>query len=533
MSLRHSIRQISWLFIILSLLLGACGRVTEAPSPGPGPSATPSGAAAGTSTPESASLTPTATNIGGYPGPPTPTEDKYPGPDTPQPTHAGYPGPDTPEPTQAGYPGPDTPEPTQVGYPGPLTPTPRSATVTATGQTTVLPPPGSVTPQVSGTPTERPITTAEPPPTRQMVTISIWHSWNFAEQQVLDYALRQFQSIYPNVAFMVTYYPEAQLRSAYEAAAYRNQGPSLLLAPAEWGPAYYDQGLVLDVAEIAEAEFLATINPAALEESRYQGALIGLPHRIRSGVVMYRNASIIPAAPATFDELIALAQGATGGGSAGAYLDRSFEFSGASLPGIGGQWMDAEGLPAFNNQRTLDWLALLDAYEQAGVAGLNTGRDVQLFSAGKIGIIFESTLRQAELAEAIGAENLSIDPWPTYGSGWLSGFLYTDSLYANPRTTGDERYNALLVMGFFLAPEVQAIFSTAGHIPVVSNVSVEDAWMQQAIEAFRRGSPYPVDPAFAVYPGPIQQALRSIFELNVDPSTALSQAEQQILEALP
>jgi arabinogalactan oligomer/maltooligosaccharide transport system substrate-binding protein len=380
--------------------------------------------------------------------------------------------------------------------------------------------------------TERPITTSEPPPQPPIVTVSIWHSWNAAEQQVLDYALRQFQTVHPNVAFMVLYVPKDELLSRYNSAAYRNTGPSILLAPAEWGPAFYDQGLVLDVSEIADPAFLATINSAALDESRYQGALIGLPHSIRSGVVMYRNTQIIPTAPATFDELLVLAQAATGSGKAGAYLDRSFEFSGANLIGVGGRWMDENGRPAFNDRSGLDWMSLLNAYKQAGVAGLNTDRDVQLFKTGKIGIIFESTLRQAELAEAVGEENLSIDPWPAYGGGTLSGFLYTDSIYVNPRTTGDERYNALLVMGFFVAPEVQAIFSTAGHIPVVTEIRLEDAVMQAEVEAFKKATAYPVDPIFAAYPESIRQMLRAIFEQNTDPSAALDLAEQEILNKL-
>lgn len=513
MNFHRTAQRIMGLLIIFSLLLSGCGEETDTPpvgldiSTGTASSSTPTGTTAAPTGPVTTAVPPTV-----YPPPQTPLVTSYPGAATPFPV-----GTDEP------YPGAVTTllsPPTATARN--LTPSP-ALTGTMTGSQTL-----TVTLTISGTATERPITTAEAPPQPPLITVSIWHSWDPTEQQVLDYVLRAFQSVYPNVAFHVTYVPAEQLQSRYQAEAYYNRGPSVLLAPAEWGPGYYDQGLVLDISPIAEPNFLATINQAALEQSRYQGALIGLPHSIREGVVMYRNRQIIPNAPLSFDEMVQLAQAATGGGKAGAYLDRSFEFSGANLPGIGGTWQDESGNPAFNNPLGLEWLSLLDAYEMTGVAGFNTDRDVQLFKAGRIGIIFESTLRQEELAEAIGPENLSIDPWPLYGGGSLSGFIYTDSIYINPRTGGDERYNALLLMGFLLAPEVQAMLTTAGHTPAVTDLIVEDSFMQQEMEAFLRATAYPIDPQFSDFPAPIQAALRAIFEQNSDPSTALNQAELEI-----
>lgn len=506
------------ILLILSILTWGCAASEQGFQTGPGTETS--------SPPASTTEAPTAT-LPAYPGPTSPGDEAatpYPGVETPV-----FPAPASPypgiqptqfaEPTRAyPYPGPDT----TVIVPPTASP-PSRGTAAATQTSTV-------DPQV--TPFERPVRTAEPPPQPAPKTVSIWHSWNGTEQQVLDYTLRSFQTVYPDTRFMVTYYPEEQLKAKYIEAAYRNEGPSLLFGPAGWGPELYDMELVVDIAPIAEENFLATINPAALEEARYQGALIGLPLSIREGVVMFRNKSIIPDPPATFADLVAASKNVTGIGKVGAYLETSFFFAGAHLPGIGGEFIDDNGFPVFNNDSGAAWLGLLKAFNQAGITGYNTDRDVELFKAGKIGIIIESTLRQGELAEAIGVENLAINPWPDYGSGSLAGFIKTDNIYVNARTAGDERYSSLLVMGFCLAKEVQAILSTAGHIPVVNEISVEAAWMQEAVEAFEDAMPYPIHPAFQMYTQPLDNAISTYFNQNAAPASVLTGAEQVILSQL-
>lgn len=490
-----------------------------------------------------------ATETGSPPALPseTPTLPAYPGPtgESATPTLAGltdggpYPGPDAETPV---FPGPEEPYPepqlTGTAFPTRVLPYPGPDTTLLPGQTAQPSPSGTAPPTETSTidpqatPVEPPIRTAEPPPQPAIKTVSIWHSWNETERQVLDYALRSFQSVYPDIHFAVTYYPQEQLKAKYIEAAYRNEGPSLLFGPAEWGPEMYDMDLVVDVAPIAEENFLATINPAALEEARYKGALIGLPYTVREGVVMFRNKTIIPEAPLTFGELVAATKNIDAVGKVGAYLETSFYFSGAHLLGIGGELIDENGQPGFNDNSGTAWLGLLKAFTQAGITGYNTDRDVDLFKAGKIGLIIDSTLRQGELAEAIGVENLAINPWPDYASGSLSGFIKTDNIYVNARTVGDERYASLLVMGFFLAREVQAILTPAGFIPVVTEITVEDRLMQEALAAFDDAMPYPIHPSFRWYIQPLDEAVFTYFDQNAAPASVLTEAEQEILVLL-
>jgi maltose-binding protein MalE len=362
-------------------------------------------------------------------------------------------------------------------------------------------------------------------------TVSLWHAWKEEEIEGLNAVITAFQAKYPDVQFDVLYVPFDDLRGKYETAAATGGGPGLLIGAADWGPAMYDAELLADITGFTKSNFLATINEAALGAVKYDGALIGLPQTIK-GVVMYRNTSIIAEAPATYDDLVAAAVAATAGDVVGADLEYGFFFAAAHLDGIGGALLDKNGDPAFNNEKGVEWLNLLNSFKDAGPTEYYTDNDVNLFKAGQAGLIIDGTWNMAGLAEAIGAENLAIDPWPAYGTEegvHLSGYVQTENIYLNYNAEGDDQMAAWKFMEFFLSTEAQAILAGIGHIPATMGVEVTDPLMLQAAEAFAGGAAFPVIPEMGAYWGPMDTALKSVFDEGADPATVLATAEEEII----
>ncbi len=363
-------------------------------------------------------------------------------------------------------------------------------------------------------------------------TITLWHSWKESEIPGLNEIIAAFQEKYPDVQFDVLAVPLDNLRSQFENAAAAGGGPTVLVGAADWGPALYDAELVADVTGFTSDLFLASIKEVALSAVRYKGALIGLPQTIK-GVVMFRNTAIIPAAPATWDELVAAAQAATQGEVVGASLERGFSFSGGHLSGIGGQLMDGNGDPLFNNERAVEWVNLLNSFQDAGPAEYYTDNDLNLFKAGKAGVIIDGTWNMAGLAEAIGAENLAIDLWPAYGEGgYLSGYVQAENLYLGANAEGDDQTAAWKFIEFCLSPEAQAMLADIGKIPAVAGMPITDPLMQQAVEALEGGMPLPVIPEVGAYWEPMDTALQSVFDQAADPAEALQQAYDTITAAI-
>ncbi len=396
---------------------------------------------------------------------------------------------------------------------------------------TPTPPPAKPTEaptQPPAKPTEAP--TVPPAPTLKG-TVSLWHAWKENEIASLNEVIAAFQAEYPDVKFDILYVPFDDLRGKFETAASTGGGPAVLIGAADWGPAFYDAGLVADLTPHLSPDFLATINEAALGAVQYKGALIGLPQTIK-GVVMYRNKAIIPEAPKTWEDLVAAAKAATQGDVVGANLEYGFFFSAAHLHGIGGKLMEPNGDPAFNNEKGVEWVNLLVSFKEAGPTEYYTDNDVNLFKAGKAGIIIDGTWNMGGLVEAIGAEKLAVDPWPAYKDGHLSGYVQTENIYLSANVTGDNQKAALAFIQFFLSPKAQALLADptkAAHIPATKGVEVTDPLMKQAMEAFALGTAFPVIPEMGAYWGPMDTALKSVFDEGADPAAALQQAYDSIV----
>jgi arabinogalactan oligomer/maltooligosaccharide transport system substrate-binding protein len=372
----------------------------------------------------------------------------------------------------------------------------------------------------------------EAPPKEEVKgTITLWHAWKESEIPALTEVIEAFQGKHPDVQFDMLYVPHEDLRGKFETAAATGGGPTVLIGSADWGPALYDAELLADVYGFTTTPFLASINEAALGAVVYEGALIGLPQTIK-GVVMFRNTSIIPEAPATFDDLLAAAQAATQGDVVGADLEYGFFFAAAHLNGIGGQLMDRSGDPLFNDEKGVEWLNLLNSFKDAGPTEYYTDNDVNLFKAGKAGIVIDGTWNTTGLAEAIGPENLAVDPWPTYEYGHLSGYVQTENIYLSANAEGDDQMAGWKFMAFFLSPEAQAILADVGHIPAVAGVEVADPLMLQAMDAFAGGAAFPVIPEMGAYWEPMDTALKSVFDEGADPAEVLQTAFDSIAAAI-
>ena len=401
-------------------------------------------------------------------------------------------------------------------------------------------------PLITATPTPEvnpnPTSTVAPTPTEDVLrgTVSIWHSWDERQLPGLLKAIDAFQTSYPNVLFDVQYIPSIDLKSSFEAASVEGSAPTLLIGSGEWGPPLFDKGWLADISDLAAEELLNSLNPAAVGAAQNKQALIGLPVDI-DGVVLYRNRRLIPSAASTFEDLVSFARQATQGDVTGAYLDRSFFFSGGHLSGIGGNLMTPDGFPAFNDDHGLAWVELLRSFEGAGPTEFLGDNDLQYFKENRAGYITESTTLRNSLSESIGTANLAIDPWPILEEGGLSGYVEAEMVYLAPHAIEQLGEPAWEFAQYLVSPEAQSYLAETGTIPAIrasytpsggSQVIIDDELIRQAMLALESGTTYPVMPEMDVYPSNMNIALQSIFFDGVAPEEALQSAEERITEAV-
>lgn len=390
----------------------------------------------------------------------------------------------------------------------------------------------------AATPVQPPATpSGQPSPTPEVIrgTVTIWHSLGEEQMVGIEQILENFSAQHPEVLFDVLYIPQENLPTRLESAVQENAGPDLVLGPAGWGPAFYRDGMIQDLSDLAQDALRMKINPAALAAGSYQDAQVGLPYA-QEGVVLYRNKALIEHPAATLEELIRAANAATQGEMIGADLERGFLYSGGYLDGLGGKLVNEDGTPAFNSEKGLAWLQVLQMLEQAGPTEYNSDRDIELFKEGRVGWIVDGTWNYNALTEAVGAENLAVDPWPTAPGGNLSGYIQPSNIYLSTTARGDDRTAAGKFIEHFLSAESQSILSEVGMIPVVSGVKMTDprrqAQLTQILTALAGGTAYPTVPEIRFFPAALDAALQSVLLGNVPPAEALSSAEGVIRAAL-
>lgn len=373
-----------------------------------------------------------------------------------------------------------------------------------------------------------------PTPTVIAGTLSIWHAWDERELPTLATIIKAFQQEYPNVFFDVTYISEQDLLARFQSETIAGHGANLLFAPASWGSQLDQAGVLTDLSELADETLLSTLNRAALQGSQSEGETISLPYSLE-GVVLYRNKDISTLDADSMQALASLAQTSTQGEAIGAYLERSFFFSGGHLEGLGGSLMNEEGQPSFNSPEGLVWIELLQSFESAGLTSFQSDDDLLTFKEGKVGWIIDGTWNLPSLIEAIGSDKLAIDPWPTYGPGQLSGYVQSENVYMSAKLSEKEKLTAWKFIEFLLSPTAQTYLGDMGRIPSASGVNLtnpaDGALVMQAMSALANGVPYPQSPYLSVYEVQINIALQSIFQ-GSSPSAALQAAQAAIQEEI-
>lgn len=389
----------------------------------------------------------------------------------------------------------------------------------------------------AGTDTPQPTEPPEPTPTEEPVptTVRIWHAWDEPYVPALVEIITMFQENNPNIYFDVLYIPRENLLTRYIEEARAGGGPSILLGPAEWGPQLFEQNLIDDLGSKFSSDFYARFNPAALGQMEIQGSTIGLPYQIE-GVVLLRNQAIIPEAPDSFGDLVNLAKSFTQGETIGAILERSFFFSGGHLLGIGGNLMDDNGYPAFNDPKGIEWVNMLIDFDSVGPTTLLSDSDLDLFLESRVGFIIDGTWNVDQIAEAIGPENLVIDPWPSYANGFLSGFVQGEDIFLSTQVDEYNLEPTLSFIDYFSSTEAQTALASVGMIPAVVDLQligdISQRRLTQIMKALEGGAIYPVLPEMESYIGPMDIAIRSVFELGTSPDIALDTAEEAILAEL-
>ena len=364
--------------------------------------------------------------------------------------------------------------------------------------------------------------------------VTIWLDWKPARLASLSKAVSGFQSLHPDVHFNLVYIPTSQLQDAFIQAAANGSGPSLLIGPSSWAESLYQQGLIRDLSGLVSTTQSQRVYPSVWKQAANSTRVMGMPLAIEANL-LYRNTSLVSTPAGTVTNLVNTAQALKAQRGFGASLDFGFLYAAPQIAACGGVLDTGATLP-FSEATGECWLSLLKTLGSAGTPVFDSDQDLQAFEAGKSAWLIASSDRIDELAQAIGDQNLAVDPWPTVAStgGRLTGYIWSQNMYLTQSAGKRDADSSWAFMTYLLAPETQlAISQTPGArtLPAVTDLEITDPLLGQAELTLGNDLPLPSPASLARVQGPLETAVRLVVSQAGDVQFNMILALQEIEKA--
>ncbi|MBZ9686461.1 extracellular solute-binding protein [Clostridium estertheticum] len=138
------------------------------------------------------------------------------------------------------------------------------------------------------------------------VSLALWEQDDPNAQKILDGLITEFQAANKNITVKRTHFETEELRKNYTTASLGTTGPDIVLGPNDNLGVFVPGSLVQPIDTILGADFMATIDPNALDAAKFSGKQYMLPDRNGNEVLVAYNKKLVPTPPKTFEELEAM-----------------------------------------------------------------------------------------------------------------------------------------------------------------------------------------------------------------------------------
>ena len=331
--------------------------------------------------------------------------------------------------------------------------------------------------------------------------------------------------------------PATVLRAAPQGEA----GDLFVGVPHDQIGAMADGGVLADMSAYATPGYLADLSEVARLAYTYAGKLFGLPMYVE-GPALIVNTDLVPNPPATFEEMIALAQELTTADTFGFMFDApNFYFAYVFLRSFGGYVFGRDandvlvptdiGLANEGAVRGAQLLKDLRFTYDLIPSGVDYNVANGLFVDGSLAMIYNGPWAISQYREA--GINVAVMPMPPMADGTeFGGFLGTQGVLMNQFSTN--KVDAANFAKWITRADAQVSLAALTARPPASLTAIAQVSDDPVIEAFGlvllNADPMPNIPEMGQVWGPAGNALAVILETpGSDVAAALERAVAEIL----
>lgn len=370
--------------------------------------------------------------------------------------------------------------------------------------------------------------------------LTIWTHYNEPELTWLQNEVGSFSSAFGvEVEIVKTDFNEMQQQ--FLLSAPQGEGPDLLIGvPHDRIGELGAGGVAADMSSYATDAYLDDLTEQARLAFTVSGRLFGLPQSVE-GPALIVNRDLVPELPATYEEMIALAQELTTADTFGFLYDiNNFYFSYNWIHTFGGYVFDRSpdgtlepsDVGLANEGAIAGGQAIQDLRFEHNLIPAGTNNDVAsgLFSDGSLAMIYNGPWAIGQYRDA--GIDLSVIPMPPLADGttW-SGFMGVQGIVLNQFSTN--KAHAANLAKWLTRPDAQLGLSAAASRIPASQSAVAQIIDNPVIagfgQALANAEPMPNIPEMGAVWGPMGNALSVITETpDTDVEATLEAAVAEI-----
>lgn len=315
------------------------------------------------------------------------------------------------------------------------------------------------------------------------------------------------------------------------------QGADLFFQPHDRLGDIHLQGLAaeLELTDDQQAR-LSEYNEEAVTAFSYDGIQYGIPAVVET-YALFRNTDLVPEAPETMDDLMAVASDLTDGDTYGFLMEATnFYFTYPFLTAPGGYVFGQDDTGAYdaediglNSAGAVEGAEVIQSWFEEDLMPDGIDGDIMngLFTDGKAGMVVTGPWNIPDYEEALG-DSLAISTLPKQDGEVLNSFSGNKGWLVNYYSE-NQYWATELALFLTNAENSQTYFEIAGELPAHTAVEIDDEFMAPIFEQTQHAVPMPNIPEMSQVWEPIGDALIFVSQ-GEDPQEVLDEAVEQIKE---
>jgi len=309
----------------------------------------------------------------------------------------------------------------------------------------------------------------------------LWENLPPPQAQALADDLAAFGDAYPGYTVEAQHYDDPQTLA--EAITEGTVAFHLALGDASLAGALQRQGALQPLDDVFPHQFLSSFASPTLTGITRDGQVWGLPDTAGLHLLLFYNRDLIPAPPATTDELYTLAESLTGDGRWGLTMN-SYDplWVVPWLWAYGGWLTDSQGNPTLDIPPMVNALTLYLSWHGrlTGVAPVTTYDQArELFTGGKAAMLIDGEWAIGELSQVEGV-NWGVAPLPRVGETEQPAAPLVAGRYWLMRSnlSASEREAAVAFLSFATTPQRQLAWTARFGLLPTRRQALDDPVIQ-------------------------------------------------------